>query len=186
MSHHVYHTRALVMRGSPSGEADTLLELFTEDWGRITAHARGLRREGSRLRYVLQPMSWVRASVVRSAGGWRLTTANPDETFIRVSSKRSLARVSRIIRQFFPREIASPQALDGLLLHTEMASRADASIEDAEALTLAKLFQHLGYWSISLDIDALFSQYKDEGRLTNKERAPLVDEINRILRTVHT
>lgn len=187
MSHHVYHTRALVMRAIPSGEADMTLELFTKDWGRITAHTRGLRREASRLRYILQPMSWVLASVVRGAGGWRLTTANPDSVPpLHRGGRSSLARVTRIVQKFFPHEVMSQQVFDGLILHTQKLVESSVRANDWEVVTLARMFQHLGYWGEETTSIAFLEDGLDGEGLTENERAKLVREINRILRTVHT
>jgi recombinational DNA repair protein (RecF pathway) len=175
------------MRATSFGEADVTLDLFTKDWGRITAHARGLRRETSRLRYVLQPMSWVSLNIVRGLGGWRITTANPEHVSLSLRAGRSsLARVVRIVQKFFPHEVMSEQVFLGLLWHTSMLLRDSSRAKDWEALTLARMFRHLGYWGIDTHKDVLSQEvFGDEG-LSDETRITLVREINRILRTVHT
>jgi recombinational DNA repair protein (RecF pathway) len=185
MAHHVYHTRALVMRTSPSGEADMAVELFTEDFGRILTRASGLRREASRLRYIIQPMSFVKASVVRGRTGWRLTTANPDEVTVSFGkARRSLARVTRIVQKFFPYDIASQETFHTLLAHASVLVGSVVYADNSEAITLKRLFRHLGYWS-----EANGLQLQDDlstESLLKEERERMVREINRILRTVHT
>lgn len=187
MPHHVYHTQALVMRATSSGEADILLDLFTKDLGRITAHARGLRRESSRLRYVLQPMSWVSLNIVRGLGGWRVTTANPESIALSLRTGRaSLARVSRIVQKYIPHEIMSEAVFQGLKWHTTMLIREPKRAKDWEAMTLARIFQNLGYWSITTNQELLFKEHVGDEMLSHEVRSALVREINRILRTVHT
>jgi len=187
MPHHVYHTRALVMRTIATGEADVVLDLFTQDWGRITAHARGLRRESSRLRYVLQPMSWVVINVVRGLGGWRVTTANPDHMPLSPEKGRaSLARIVRIVQKFFPYEVSSEPVFRGLLWHSTMLMRDPGRAKDLEAMTLARIFQHLGYWGIDTYEDVLSPDTPSEEMLSPEARATLIKEINRILRTAQS
>jgi len=182
MPHHVYHTRALVMKARSSGESDSTLELFTKDWGRITAHARGLRKESSRLRFILQPMSWGNVCVVRGAGGWRLTTANPDEPGMDFKKGRSsLSRVSRVVERFIPQEVPSLFAFEALRRHTQMLCRDYAHASDWEMMTLARLFEYLGYWGIErVDESVSMATY------TPERKARIVSEINRILRTSHS
>ncbi len=170
------------MKTRGSGEADSTLELFTKDWGRITAHARGLRKESSRLRFILQPMSWGNVCVVRGAGGWRLTTANPDKpgTDLR-KGRSSLSRVARIVERFIPQEVPSPLVFEVLLWHTQMLHRDHVHARDWEMMTLARLFEHLGYWGIER-VDEEVSM----GTYTPERKARIISEINRILRTAHT
>jgi recombinational DNA repair protein (RecF pathway) len=175
------------MRSVSTGEADVTLELFTKEWGKITAHSRGLRREASRLRYILQPMSWVTASIVRGAGGWRLTTANPDDVSLVLREGRaSLVRVTKIVQRFFPHEVMSAPVFDWLHAHTERLVVDPARALDWEAMTLARLFQHLGYWGIETSEEHFNAIERGETTLSKEAREILIREINRILRTVHT
>lgn len=182
MPHHVYHTRALVMKARASGEADMTLELFTKDWGRISTHARSLRKETSRLRFILQPMSWANTSVVRGASGWKLTTANPDDPSMGLGKERiSLARIARIVQKFLPHETPSPRIFQGLLWHTQMLRHDPSRASDWEIITLARLFEYLGYWGIEPAKEDIASEM-----FSKEQKMRMVTEINRILRTVHT
>ncbi len=180
MPHHIYHTPALVMTSIPSGEADAVVELFTKDIGRISVHARGIRKEVSRLRYVVQPMSWVLANIVRGASGWRLTTATPTtHDALRVNDTQSLARISNIIRRFLPHESTAPQIFAFLHAHRELLCHHASRRTDWEALTLARIFHQLGYWGIDVP------SYTDH-EIASETKKKYVIEINRILNTVHT
>jgi DNA repair protein RecO len=180
MPHHIYHTHALVVARRPIGEADAMIELFTQDLGRLHTHARGIRKEVSRLRYALQPMSWVMANVVRGNTGWRLTTAHvTDERSLDLPGAQSLARVTQIIRRFLPHESVAPQLFLYTKTHHDLLAADPESREMWEALTLSRMFHSLGYWG---DIPPP----KEDRALTAEEKHSYIHEINRILRVAHT
>jgi hypothetical protein len=99
---------------------------------------------------------------------------------------RSLARVARIVQKFFPHEVSSEEVWGGLLLHTEKLRGPSVRTDDWEAVTLARLFQHLGYWSDNAASEIFFEESLEEEGISQEEKVKLVREINRILRTVHT
>ncbi len=61
-----YRTEAVVLRQSAIGEADRILTLYTPGVGKVRVVAKGARRQKSRLRGQLEPLT--RASVSLSAG----------------------------------------------------------------------------------------------------------------------
>jgi recombinational DNA repair protein (RecF pathway) len=168
------------MTSIPSGEADAVVELFTKDIGRISVHARGIRKEVSRLRYVVQPMSWILANIVRGASGWRLTTAAPTtHNAIATEELQSLARVSQMVRRLLPHESTSPQIFACLNTHHELLHHNASRRRDWEALTLARMFHQLGYWGIEIP------SYVDH-EISSAQKTMYINEINRILKTIHT
>ena len=58
-----YKTQGVVLRHMPLGEADRIVTLFTPDFGKLRAVARGVRRTKSRLVGHLEPLCQVRVSV---------------------------------------------------------------------------------------------------------------------------
>jgi hypothetical protein len=57
---------------------------------------------------------------------------------------------------------------------------------DWEAMTLARFFQHLGYWGDHTHQEILSQEAFGEDILSSEARKTLVREINRILRSVQT
>lgn len=53
----IYKAEAVVLRSRVYGEADRILSLFTKEWGKISAIAKGVRKPTSRLRGAVQLFS---------------------------------------------------------------------------------------------------------------------------------
>lgn len=64
------------MKKADFGEADRLFTLFTEDFGKIRAVARGVRNLKSKLRYNLDLFSFSRFSLISNGGYWKILNAD--------------------------------------------------------------------------------------------------------------
>ena len=71
-SYNIYQTDAFVLAKKDLGEADQVLILFTEKFGKIYALAPGARYLKSKLRYGIQPLSFTRVGLVAGRDFWRL------------------------------------------------------------------------------------------------------------------
>lgn len=63
-----YFTEAIVLDKKESGEADSLLVLYTQDLGKITAKAKSLRKITSKLNGHLQPLNFAKIRLVEKNG----------------------------------------------------------------------------------------------------------------------
>jgi DNA repair protein RecO (recombination protein O) len=70
--HQIQITNGIVLRKRAVGEENTLVFIFTEELGLVRAVARAGRRENSKLRYGLEPLTQGRYSFVRGRHEWRL------------------------------------------------------------------------------------------------------------------
>lgn len=75
MSHHIYHTRGLILSSAPSGESNKFYKIFTEELGLVGAHAQAVREGKSKLRYILHERSFVTLDLVRGKEVWRMVSA---------------------------------------------------------------------------------------------------------------
>lgn len=75
MSHHIYHTRGLILGSVPIGESNKFYRIFTEDFGLVGATAQAVREQKSKLRYALRDFSWVNLDLVLGKDVWRITSA---------------------------------------------------------------------------------------------------------------
>jgi DNA repair protein RecO len=75
MSHHIYHTEAIILNSKPVGEAGKFVYVLTRELGLISAKAQGVRLLNSKLRFSLQDFSLTEVSLVRGKEVWRLTGA---------------------------------------------------------------------------------------------------------------
>ncbi len=152
MSHHIYHTEALILGSIPSGEGDRLLYCYTRDHGLVLAHARSIRESRSRLRYALQTFSHAHIDLIRGKYGWKLISATP------INSQRALwgsDRKRRIIaghmqlaRRLIQGEEVHTTLFDDLLCGYEFIKSLtdEESLRDAELLLAVRLLSLLGYW----------------------------------------
>lgn len=70
-----YTTQAIVLKKIPTGEADTTVILYTHDFGKLRAHAQGVKKEGAKLKGHVEPLSLCLVQFVIGAVGARLTYA---------------------------------------------------------------------------------------------------------------
>lgn len=108
MTHHIYHTRGVILSSQPSGESNRFYKIFTEELGLIGAAAQAVREGKSKLRYTLQDMSFVTVDLVRGKDVWRIVSAGAWRPLEGI--KKDLVRI---------RLLASFCALLSRLLHGE-------------------------------------------------------------------
>lgn len=75
MSHHIYHTRGIILSSAPIGESNRFYKIFTEELGLIGGSAQSVREGKSKLRYTLQDFSIVNVDLVRGKEVWRIVSA---------------------------------------------------------------------------------------------------------------
>jgi len=100
MSHHIYHTRGIVIEARSVKEANKTYWIFTRDLGMVLASAQGVRLSTSKLRFSLQPLSVAEISLVRGRVGWRVVNAREiSNIYWRIKDMpQSVAMSSRVLR----------------------------------------------------------------------------------------
>lgn len=104
MSHIKHHTKAIVLGGVDTGEADRFIWALTGDFGMVGFHARSARKISSKQRSFLDDLSHVRLSLVRGRNMWRLTNVEEAENLrsencrTEAAKKRIALLLSRLIR----------------------------------------------------------------------------------------
>lgn len=81
MSHHIYHTRGVILGSTPSGESNRFYKIFTEELGLVGATAQSVREGKSKLRYALQDLSLITVDLVRGKEMWRIVSAGAQRPF---------------------------------------------------------------------------------------------------------
>ena len=164
MSHHIYHTEALIIGSLQSGEGDRLIYCYTRDHGLVLAHARSIRESRSRLRYALQTFSHAYIDLIRGKYGWKLISATP------ITSQRALwgsERKRRIIaghmqlaRRLIQGEEVHTTLFDDLLRGYEFIKSLEGedTLRDAELLLAVRLLSLLGYWGEDLLLTPVLSR----------------------------
>lgn len=160
MSHHIYQTKAFIIDGSDTGEANRLITLFTADLGFIYAAVQGVRLMKSKLRPSIQDMSFSKVSLVRGKEMWRMTDS---EKLISLHDRR----IHPVLRKLFAENLMFLKRLSqGETRHEELfnfLSRfcdfilknpafSAAHVEVLDLLAKINILHELGYGS---DEDAI-------------------------------
>jgi DNA repair protein RecO (recombination protein O) len=154
----VVSTRALVLRRVPYGDADLVIELFSETVGRLAALARGARKSQKRFGGTLEPFHTLRTSFQERRGRdlaslreASIVTSRRD-LISRLDSMQAAGRVLGWIRSACPPHTPEPRVWR---LAEQMLDRLDAapaSVDPRATLGEAglMLIDALG-WGLSFD-----------------------------------
>ena len=174
--HHIHHTEAFVLGSRAKGEDSKILILFTRELGLIYAHAQGLRKISSKLRYVVQDFARVNVDLVRGKEIWRLTTATPVHSYAHLrqsrESERILARIASLLMRLVAGEEPSGEIYGALTRTYDLLETAGKNTDDYRALELlavARILTALGYLSraslgtptLYEDADAIPKEFSD-------------------------
>ena len=147
MSYHIYTTRALVLSERPLREADRVYAILTRDMGLVRATGLGVRKEGSKLRGALEPVSLSTISLVRGKEYWRLTSAELIKTF---KKSKPLELLERMVAGETP--------------HAGLFDAVEKHLEADETALVAQILFHLGYLKesdLNLEKKALIEAIND-------------------------
>jgi len=148
--HKVVVTDGLVLSKRGAGESNTLLALLTQELGLVRASARSARKEVSKLRFGLEPMTTARFSLVRGRNEWKLIGVEAvSRTLLSDSSLRrvQVGRVTRLLLRLIHGEEPVPELYatieNGLRCLSETSDTLDA--EAVECVLVLRILEHLGY-----------------------------------------
>lgn len=83
------YSKALVLGRKNSGEVDGLISLFTEDFGKIAAFAKSVRKPASKLSAHLQPLTFIKVRFIQRQGprdGWAIVDCLYDDDFSNIDT----------------------------------------------------------------------------------------------------
>ena len=143
----MHTTDALVLKSVAAGEADRSLWLLSGEFGLISARAKSVREEHSKLRYALQDYMHTQVSLVRGKRGWRITGACARDAPI-LSGERlaAYARIAALMCRLAPMD-DTQDALYEILAHTRIALCDTHEIRLVELVCVARMLFVLGYLS---------------------------------------
>lgn len=72
----MYTTEGIILKRSDAGEADSFFTIYTKDFGKITARAQGVKKEGAKLKGHLEPPNLSLVSFVMGKNGERMIRAS--------------------------------------------------------------------------------------------------------------
>lgn len=191
MSHHIYHTRGLILGSIPTGESNRFYKIFTEDLGLVGATAQAVREGKSKLRYSLQDLSWVHLDLVHGREVWRITSAIEAEREMRNAEYGVLfARVCALVRRLLHGEGQNSALFKELVAITEFLERESVALDDRvsfEALAAMRVLAHLGYFNTEHYKDFTIARMWSRELLEafGRVRPTAIRDINRALKETH-
>ena len=186
--HTILETDCFVLKSTPSGEANKLLDLFTKEFGLIRANAQGLRYLKSKLRYSLTDFSYARVSLVRGKEFWRVTTASkkadPSFDIESLEARDVLFRIFALLRRLLQGEEAHPELFDIVYHVFQTLKTSPLLLASVEEITVIRILFLLGY----VKDDELIRPFVESSALdeallaqASASRKTIVAEINRAL-----
>lgn len=164
MSHHIYHTRGVVIEALNIKEANKSYWIFTRDLGMVMASAQGVRLSASKLRFSLQPLSIAEISLVRGRAGWRIVNAREiSNIYWKIkNTPQSVAmssRVLRLVRRLVAGEEKNEQLFDRLFeglmyLAGDIDGKMPTTkqVMNLEFILLLQVLYTLGYFAPPTDL----------------------------------
>lgn len=148
--HKLFVSDGLVLQKRGLGEANVLVVILTKDFGLLKAVARSARRETSKLRYGIEPLSIGIYSFIRGKHEWKLTGAERVEPELRGQHlqpkvRQAAGRVSRLILRLIHGEEHN-EALYATVVEGLVAlARVPQATEHIETVLVLRILSHLGY-----------------------------------------
>lgn len=194
MSHHIYHTRGLILGSIPIGESNRFYKIFTEELGLVWASAQAVRMEKSKLRYALQNFSWITLDLVKGREVWRITSASEAiaHPILRNEIERFkiFARICALVSRMVHGERQEKEIFEDLLNFAnflESTTLSDPLIPSLETLASARILARLGYLDDTLNVQ--FTRVRDwsVGILEKfeEDRELVASKINEALNASH-
>ena len=149
----IYHTEAFVLGSRPKGEDSKILILYTRELGLIYAHAQGIRKISSKLRFTLQDFSHARVDLVRGKEVWRVTTASPLVSHKTVChspiAERIVARITSLVMRLVTGEESNEEVFSAMMRAYDLLAvpHDAAQYRVIELLSVARILVALGYLS---------------------------------------
>ncbi len=187
--HHIYQTEAIVIAGSPRGDASKRVTVLSRDLGVIHAGVQNIRSLSSKLRYSVQDLSFSHISFVRGKGEWKITGASVEKNFFYMFKEspdklQSLARILNLIKRVVG-EGEEPykvfEIINSFVLFLENSS---VEIQTSEHLTLLRLLSVLGFLRETpylKDIIQTHSFESEELQIVSQNKKSVVALINEAL-----
>ncbi len=152
MSHHIYHTRGVILSSQPLGESNRFYKIFTDELGLVSASAQSVREGKSKLRFTLQDYSLVTVDLVRGKEVWRIVSAGADRSLKAIKDDEArlklFASYCALLSRFLQGEGRDQELFDEIERVADFLEKETIPHELAlsfETLATLRVLVHLGY-----------------------------------------
>ena len=192
--HHIYTTKAIIIKSVSIGEANKYYFLITPDLGFIRASAQGVRLDKSKLKGHLQEYCKVSISLVKGKDTWRIIGVETIEhsPFLNdinklIAIKNIFSLLLRLLHGEEKNELLfnSIEFFYDFLIKNKLSQD---NIKNLETITALRILYHLGYFKKSFD---LFDFVKNDElsidilNLFNNKKSLATEDINNALNETH-
>jgi len=148
--HKLFVSEGIVLGKRGLGEANTLVAILTRDLGLVKAVARSARREASKLRYSIEPLSRGTYSFIRGKHEWKLTGAvGVSQSFsieTSIEKRQAAGRIARLLLRLIHGEEYNQGLYATVAEGLSALSRSDNVLTaDIETVLVLRVISHLGY-----------------------------------------
>ncbi len=184
--HEIIVTEGVVLNKRPVGEANTLVAILTRDLGLVRAKALSTRREGSKLRYGLEPLTVGRFSLVRGKQEWRLTGVEQVSRSLAAcphnGGRKRVAQVASLLLRLMPGAEPTPLLFKTVIQGFEIFAQTSdqLSLDSIEVVLVLRILAHLGY----LPETPALAPYVD-GALTVELSAQALRDRSLLIKTIN-
>ena len=152
MSHHLYHTEAIVLKTHNAGESSKTIYLLTRDLGLVHARAQGVRKLGAKLKFGLQDFSHSNITLVRGKEYWKITHSEKiiaHNQIIKIrENHRVAARLASLVLRLVRGEETHPELFTlfrNVYTFIERENLSTAELALVEVAGVLVLLHELGY-----------------------------------------
>jgi DNA repair protein RecO (recombination protein O) len=148
--HKLFVSEGVVLGKRGVGEANVLLAVLTKDIGLVKAVARSARRESSKLRYALEPLTSATYSFIRGRHEWKLVgaeraTAPLRDTTLSLEARQAAGRVTRLLLRLIHGEEENPALFTTVSEGLHALASAPTQTPQIETVLVLRVLSHLGY-----------------------------------------
>jgi DNA repair protein RecO len=161
--HDKHITEGIVLGKRGVGEANVFVFILTRDLGLVRAKATSARREISKLRYGLEPLSCGRYTFVHGKGGWLLTGVDEvSREFVNTTPAQAkrLGQVSRLLERLVLGAEHAPELYKTVRGGFESLTHTEHNADSVECVLVLRILAHLGYLP---ELPALRPFVEDDG-----------------------
>lgn len=139
-------TEAIILKKADLGEIDRLLCIYSKELGKINILAKGVRKLESKLRYHIEPISYVKLILVEGRNFLILKDAVLIDEFLKIKRDLKRIKIAKEIIDFIDEAIVGEEkdeSVWSLLLKTIQAINRSSSVDIADFQK--NLIKFLGY-----------------------------------------
>lgn len=186
-----HHTKGIVVSSRIEGDSNKLINIFTENFGLISAKVQGARNLHSKLRGGAQDFCLGEFSLVHGKTGWRVVSSRADKNLFEVFKDdpvklKMIGNILSLIKKLVSEE-ETQTSLFGIVVNFFgfLITAKDADIPLAECLTMIRILYTLGYMrhdpELSIPISSSEIEIKDLEMIAPR-RQKIIELINESLK----